>query len=129
MKKRKEDTFETNNDVEELKGFVPVQYKILKLDADYIVSCTKKELPREKGTGTIEYYDVPEPQGGLLDWLLFPHGNNGLVAVGDNILFQKIREIKAANNNEEFEGSPNEQQKKACDKLQEYRDKIKQLKV
>ena len=31
MKKRNEDTFETNNDVEELKGFVPVQYKILKL--------------------------------------------------------------------------------------------------
>ena len=44
MKKRNEDTFETNNDVEELKGFVPVQYKILKLDADYIVSCPKKEI-------------------------------------------------------------------------------------
>lgn len=134
MKKRNEDTFETNNDVEELKGFVPVQYKILKLDADYIVSCKKKSILKKDiegkvGTGTVDYYDVPEPQGGLLDWLLFPHGNNGLVAVGDNILFQKIREIKAANNNEELEGTPNEQQKNACDKLQEYRDKIKQLKV
>ena len=131
MKKRNEDTFETNNDVEELKGFVPVQYKILKLDADYIVSCPKKSVLKKDiegkvGTGTVDYYDVPEPQGGLLDWLLFPHGNNGLVAVGDNILFQKIREIKATNNNEELEGTPNEQQQKACKKLQEYRDKIKQ---
>lgn len=133
MKKRNEDTFETNNDVEELKGFVPVQYKILKLDADYIVSCPKKNVPKKDiegkiGTGTVEFYDVPEPQGGLLDWLLFPHDNNGLVAVGDNILFQKIREIKAIKNNEEIEDTPNEQQRKACKKLQEYRDKIKKLK-
>ena len=70
------------------------QYKIIKLDAKYILSCEKKAVPKAKGTGVVEYYNVPEPNGGLLDWLLLTHGNNGLVAVGDNILFHKIIFVK-----------------------------------
>ena len=38
MSYTKKDNFETNDDVqEEHNGFVPVQYKILKLEADYIM--------------------------------------------------------------------------------------------
>ena len=38
MKKRNEEHIESNNSIEELSnGFVPVQYKIIKLDAKYIV--------------------------------------------------------------------------------------------
>lgn len=135
MKKRNEDDFKTNGMVDELtnefaNGFVPVQYKILKLDADYITSCPTVNKPREKGTGTIKFYDVPEPKGGLLDWLLLPHGNNGLVAVGDNILFHKIREIKAVERGDDayLEISPNEHQKTAFRTLQSFRDEIKKQK-
>lgn len=128
MSKRIKEHFETNDDVEKLTGFVPVQYKILKLDADYITKCKKISVSSGDGNKKIKYYDVPAPNGGLLDWLLFPHGKNGLVAVGDNILFQKIREIKAANENRKLIGTPNEQQKSECNKLREYRDEIKNLK-
>ena len=57
-------------------------------------------------------------------------GNSGLVSVGDNILFQKIREVKAAmNGNPDMGGlTPNQQQKEAVDKLNEYNAEIKQLK-
>ncbi|MCI5586414.1 MAG: RNA dependent RNA polymerase [Lachnospiraceae bacterium] len=127
MSYTKKDNFETNDDVqEEHNGFVPVQYKILKLEADYIISCPKKQMPKEKGTGTIEYYDVPAYE--LKDWLTINHGNNGLISVSDDILFQKIRELKAAENDEVTEETPNEKQKKAYKKLQEYRNKIKYLK-
>ena len=132
MKKRNEEHIESNNSIEELSnGFVPVQYKIIKLDAKYIVKCGKKEVKKEKGTGVIEFYDVPEIQ--LTDWLLMTRkdiGNSGLVSVGDNILFQKIREVKAAmNGNPDMGGlTPNQQQKEAVDKLNEYNAEIKQLK-
>lgn len=111
MSYTKRDNFETNDDVqEEHNGFVPVQYKILKLEADYIISCPKKQMPKEKGTGTIDYYDVPAYE--LKDWLTMNHGNNGLISVGDDILFHKIRELKAAENDEVTEETPNEEQKK-----------------
>lgn len=130
MSKRNEKEVIISNDCvdEELNGFVPVQYKILKLDADYIVSCPKIEKPKEMGMGTIKYYNVPEKP--LIDWLLFPHDNNGLVAVGDNILFHKIREINAAKNgdNEYLEISPNTHQKEEFKKLQEFRNDIKKQK-
>lgn len=127
-KRNKKEVIISNDCVEELNGFVPVQYKILKLDADYIVSCPKIEKPKEKGTGTIEYYNVPEKP--LIDWLLFPHDNNGLVAVGDNILFHKIREINAVKNgdNEYLEISPNTHQKEEYKKLQNFRNDIKKQK-
>lgn len=129
MSKRNEKEVIISNDCvdEELKnGFVPVQYKILKLDAEYIISCKKREDPREKGTGVIEYYDVPETP--LMEWLLSTHENSGLVAVGDNILFQKIREIKMEISNEKTDKTPNQQQKEAANKLKQFRDEIKDLK-
>lgn len=134
MSKKQKVVIESNDCIEELNGFVPVQYKIIKLDAKYILSCEKKAVPKAKGTGVVEYYNVPEPNGGLLDWLLLTHGNNGLVAVGDNILFQKIREVKLeiANEGKEIveviEKTPNQQQKEACAKLKQFRDEIKDLK-
>lgn len=128
MSKKQKEQFENNNSIEKLNGFVPVQYKILKLDAKYITSSKKIEKPRANSTGTIGYYDVPKIE--LIDWLIFSHGKNGLVSVGDNILFQKIREVKAANNgNFDMGGlTPNEQQKGACEKLEKFRSEIKQLK-
>jgi hypothetical protein len=52
------------------------------------------------------------PKTELIDWLTLSHGNNGLVSVGDNILFQKIREVKAEISGDEsfFDDTPNEQQ-------------------
>lgn len=132
MSKKQKEVIESNDSLEEVNGFVPVQYKILKLEASYILSCPKKEVAREKGTGTIEFYDVPETP--LIDWLLFPHGDNGLVAVGDNILFQKIRDVKRdiINEGKEIveadERTPNKQQKDAFVKLNKFREEIKQLK-
>ena len=132
MIKKQKVVIESNDCIEELNGFVPVQYKIIKLDAKYILSCEKKEIPKAKGTGVVEYYNVPETK--LMDWLLLTHGNNGLVAVGDNILFQKIREVKEeiANEGKEIveviEKTPNQQQREACAKLKQFRDEIKNLK-
>lgn len=132
MSKRNEKEVIISNDcVEELNGFVPVQYKILKLDAKYIVKCPKKEVKKERGTGVVKYYDVPETQ--LIDWLLMTRkdiGDSGLVSVGDNILFQKLREVKAAMEEDLDMGglTPNEQQKEAVKKLEEYNEEIKQLK-
>lgn len=119
---------EQNNNIEKNTGFVPVQYKILKLDANYIVKSPKIDKPKKKGTGTISYYNVPKTE--LIDWLTLSHGNNGLVSVGDNILFQKIREVKAEISGDEsfFDDTPNEQQYKAYLKLEEYRKEIKSLK-
>ena len=115
--------------IKEGKGFVPVQYKILKLDAKYIISCNKRLEKKEKGTGTTEYYDVPFTE--LREWLTTSHGKSGLVSVGDNILFQKIREVKAFRNGDEDMGglTPNQQQRVAYEKMQSLRDEIKRLKI
>lgn len=115
--------------IKEGKGFVPVQYKILKLDAKYIISCNKRLEKKEKGTGMTEYYDVPFTE--LREWLTTSHGKSGLVSVGDNILFQKIREVKASHNGDEDVGglTPNQQQRVAYEKMQSLRDEIKRLKI
>ncbi len=114
--------------IDKSKGFVPVQYKILKLDADDIIKSDKIQVKKEKGTGTTEYFSVPEKT--LMEWLVMSHGKSGLVSVGDNILFQKLREIKAELNGDENFGNitPNQQQKEAYCTLQSFRNKIKRLK-
>ena len=48
MSKKQKVIIESNDSFEEVNGFVPVQYKILKLEASYILSCKKKEVPKEK---------------------------------------------------------------------------------
>lgn len=138
MIKKTEKKFESNESVEKVSsgGFVPVQYKILKLDSDYILKSKKIEVPKAVGTGKDEYYQVEEEP--LLNWLILTHGKNGLVSVGDNILFQKIREAKEelrkknetedSENGDKEEPTPNEQQYAAFEKLREYRNEIKKLK-
>ena len=112
------------------EGFVPVQYKILKLSSKLITSAQKKYVKKDNGSGEIEYFDIPETP--LVDWLITTHGDSGLVSIGDNILFQKIREIVSPElsmdeNGEEI--TPNEQQYRAYLKLKGMRDEIKKLKI
>lgn len=139
MSKKQEQQFENNNSLEELKGFVPVQYKMLKLDAGYILSFKKKKVSEKNKKGImvdVEYCNVPKTE--LLEWLIIPHGKNGLVSVGDNILFQKIREVKTqieeintSKDDEAYidmEMTPNEQQIRACRILADYRAELKRLK-
>lgn len=113
----------------EKNGFVPVQYKMLKLDAEDIISAGTRIEKREKGTGQVCYYSMPSKT--LFEWLTTYNRKSGLVAVGDNILFQKLREIHAAqNSNEDMGGlTPNQQQKEACNQLKTFRESIKRLKV
>lgn len=141
MSKKQELQFESNNSVEELNGFVPVQYKMLKLDAKYILNSEKKNVDEKNKKGIVEkveYYSVPATE--LLDWLIFSHDKSGLVSVGDNILFQKIREVKAQMQEHntsvdvedeayiDMETTPNEQQRRACKILADYRAELKRLK-
>ena len=74
------------------EGFVPVQYKILKLSSRMIINAPNREHEKkEKGSGEIEFYSIPEIP--LIDWLTKSYGDSGLVTIGDNILFQKIERL------------------------------------
>ena len=112
------------------EGFVPVQYKILKLSSRMIINTPNREHEKkEKGSGEIEFYSIPEIP--LIDWLTKSYGDSGLVTIGDNILFQKIREVVSPETTIDENGediTPNEQQYRAYLKLKEMRKEIKKLK-
>ena len=112
------------------EGFVPVQYKILKLSSRMIINAPNREHEKkEKGSGEIEFYSIPEIP--LIDWLTKSYGDSGLVTIGDNILFQKIREVVSPETTIDENGediTPNEQQYRAYLKLKEMRKEIKKLK-
>lgn len=115
--------------VTEENGFIPVQYKILKLSAKKIVKSKVIEVDKKKGTGKDRFYSVPEIP--LINWLTMSHGDSGLVSVGDNILFQKIREVRNPNcmyGEKGEEITPNEQQYRAYLKQRDFTKEIKKLK-
>ena len=89
----------------------------------------RKHEKKEKGSGEIEFYSIPEIP--LIDWLTKSYGDSGLVTIGDNILFQKIREVVSPETTIDENGediTPNEQQYRAYLKLKEMRKEIKKLK-